>query len=402
MTNYECINCNRIFTRKQNYLYHIGNVNRPCSSENIKVVPISNGIAPKSTGLIKSILSSENNNIYDMILNKHDNIKNANLLNLTDGNTCVYCETSFTRHASLQRHLRERCKSKKYFDELEKLKERLNNIVIENEHLKKENEIIKNTNIINTSNLSNNNTLNKNQINNGAINNGVINNNNVSVQLVQFGNENIDDIDTDEALNVYYKSTGGNILSNVLKLINLNEKYPQNHNICISDLSRELVKIFNGKKFVVKKFKNVEGEIMYKVISNTHKIVDKIENDETIILTPNIISKLKINDISVRLINGSLPEDIVRDEIRAKEKLLKNNSIDDVYDSENDDIDSKKEREFNLEERLRIEHLQSKQQGLIDISLEKLKDELYNGKDMVENNEIVVKNKKKKKFVRTL
>jgi FtsZ-binding cell division protein ZapB len=303
----------------------------------------------------------------------------------------------FSQKASLNRHLKDRCRSKKNFDELEKLKEKLNqltnnyqNLEKENEHLKKENENLKYVN--NTTTTNNTNTLNKNQINNG-----VINNNNVNVQLVQFGNETIDDVDTNEALNAYYKSTGGNILSNVLKLINLNEKYPQNHNICISDLSRELVKIFNGKKFVIKRFKDVKGEIMYKVIRNTHKLVDKIENDDSIILTEHLLSKLRINNISVRLINGSLPEDIVRDEVRQKEKLLKHSES----DSENEEIESKKEREFNLEERLRIEHLQSKQQGLIDISLERLKDELYNGKDLVENNELVIK-KNKKRYLRTL
>jgi hypothetical protein len=337
--------------------------------------------------------------INDLVLQKINEMMNPNLSNV-DTNTCKYCDGIFTRNDNLQRHLKERCKSKKYFDELEKLKERLNNIVFENEQLKKETETFKYTNTNNTQitntnshNTSNtNNTLNKNQINNGAINNGIINNNNVNIQLVQFGNENIDDIDSNEALNIYYKSTGGNILSNILKLINLNDKYPQNHNICISDLSRELVKIFNGKKFVIKKFKDVKGDIMYKVIRNTHKLVDKIENDDSIILTENLLSKLRINNVSVRLINGSLPEDIVRDEVNEKEKVFKNNNI----DSENEEKKSKKEREFNLEERLRVKHLQSKQQGLIDISMERLKDELYNGKDLIEKSETIVKNKKKK------
>ena len=129
----------------------------------------------------------------------------------------------------------------------------------------------------------------------------------------------------------------------------------------MSDLSRELVKIFDGQKFVVKKFKNIQGEIMYKVIRNTHKLVDKIENDDGIVLSENLLSKLKINNVSIKLIDGVLAEDIVRDEVRAKEKIFKNDSD---SDNEYEEIDEKKERDFNLDERLRIAHLQSKQQGL--------------------------------------
>jgi hypothetical protein len=147
-------------------------------------------------------------------------------------NTCIYCETIFTRNDNLLRHLQERCKSKKNFDELEKLKERLDKIVIENEQLKHKIYNLESTSSIIT---NNNNTINNNT--KTQINNGTINNSNVTVQLVQFGCENIDEIDSNEVLNIYSKSTGGNILSNILKFINFNENYPQNHNICYSKYS---------------------------------------------------------------------------------------------------------------------------------------------------------------------
>ena len=161
----------------------------------------------------------------------------------------------------------------------EKLKEKFNDLLINNKDLVEEIELLKkqiNSNNSQIINNTNNNTLNKNNIINGVINN------NLNVQLVQFGSENIDELDIKEALKIYLKSTGGNIISNMLKFVNLNEKYPQNHNICMSDLSRELVKIFNGKKFIVKKFKDAKGDILGKAIVNTYKIVDKIENNEDI------------------------------------------------------------------------------------------------------------------------
>ena len=321
--------------------------------------------------------NKEDINIFnDVLFNDIDNKVNKNNDN---GNICIYCDAVFSKNSNLQRHLNNICKSKKNYDEMEKLKQRFENIINEFEKLKKENEELKNNkkdNINKTANNQiNNGTINNNKsINNGIINNNNIINNNLNVQLVQFGNENIDDIDIKEALEVYFKSTGGNILSNMLKYVNLNEKYPENHNICMSDLSRELVKIFNGKHFVVKKFKNVKGDIICKVIKNTYKIVDKIENDKNIKLNNNTKTKLKINKVSLQLIDGKSAEDIVREEIREKEKVLI------LTNKDNESINEKKERDFNLEERLKIEHLESKKFGLQEISYERLKEELYNAK----------------------
>ena len=391
MVLYYCPKCNKEFNKTTNLNNHL-NRKRPCSSINIVIAPKDSNIAPKDSNiapkdsnnkpftidLLKNVLETQNININDILLNEIEKIVNSNLKNKTDHNTCIYCDTRFTRNNNLQRHIKERCKSKMYFDELEKLKIKFDSSKKEIEELKKQINT-NNSQIIN--NNTTNNTLNKNQINNGTINN----NNNLNVQLVQFGNENIDELDIKEALNVYLKSTGGNIISNMLKFVNLNEKYPQNHNICISDLSRELVKIFNGKKFIVKKFKDAKGDILGKAIVTTYKIVDKIENNDDIKKTTDLKSKMKINKVSLKLINGTSAEEIVREEIRETEKLLKDDDIlliKDTSDNSENEFDEG-ERDFTLEEELRIEHLENKQKGLQEITLEKLKNELYNGKCLV-------------------
>jgi hypothetical protein len=79
----------------------------------------------------------------------------------------------------------------------------------------------------------------------------------------------------------------------------------------------------------------------------------------------------------------------VRDEIKEKNKLLpdnnkikKENNEDSDVDEETDDedADDEDEREFNLEERLRIERLEEKRLGLQEITFERMKEEMYNGK----------------------
>jgi uncharacterized C2H2 Zn-finger protein len=146
-----CINCEKTFNRKSNYVYHIDKKIKPCIKKNITI---------------------------DEEITNNDNLADK----------CIYCNKIFTTKHSLIRHLKNRCKHKKNINDYEKLKN-------ENEKLKKENEQLKNNS--NTSQIINN-------INN--VNTTI--NNNVNVQLVRFGNENIDKLDIQEALDIYYLSTG--------------------------------------------------------------------------------------------------------------------------------------------------------------------------------------------------
>ena len=89
-------------------------------------------------------------------------------------------------------------------------------------------------------------------------------------------------------------------------------------------------------------------------------------------------SKLKINDVSLKIIDGISAEDIVREEINEKEKQLINNIKNIKNNSENSE--SEEERDFTFEERLRIEHLENKKKGMQKKTFENIKDELYNAK----------------------
>jgi hypothetical protein len=365
MVVYICPDCNKEFNRKSNYDFHTLNRKNPCNKSNFTVVP-------KPTKV-----TEEPENIVDLLLK---NVEPSN-----NSCACVYCDKIFTRMDSLKKHLNGRCKTKENYEELDKLKEDMKVIIDNYQKLENNfNHLLKEKNEKpNEQDPSIIDDKDETKMINGTINNkvnkGVILNNNVNIQVVQFGNEDIDKLNLIDGIKTYLKSTGGNIISNMIKYINLNKEYPENNNICMTDMSREIVKIHNGKKFVYKKFKNVKDDILNKIVENTRKIVDKYEKNENLKKSADTKNKLKINEVSLKIIDGVSAEDIVRDEINEKEKEKKIN-MNEIYDSE-----SEEERDFTFEERLRIDHLENKRDGLQKKTFENIKDELYNAKELLEN-----------------
>ena len=226
MVNYICPKCNKVFNRKSSYDNHTLNKKNPCDKSNFIVPPKITKPPPNPANFIENLL------------------KEPEQLNKDNKCICTYCEKSFTRLDSLKKHLNSRCKSKENHDELEKLKEDMKFLMenyknIENENVNLKNKIIEIETIQKADNKNNTKNINNTQINNDnrQINKGIIQNN----FIVQFGEEDIDKIDLKEAMKTFLTSTGGNIVSNMLKYINLNTKYPENNNLCISDNAREIV-----------------------------------------------------------------------------------------------------------------------------------------------------------------
>jgi hypothetical protein len=235
--------------------------------------------------------------------------------------------------------------------------------------------------LVNTKVL-NNNLLNS---NNKTTNN--IQNNNVQVNISGFGKEDLEKLNILEAMKVYLKSTGGNIISNMLKFINMNEKYPQNHNICMTDLSREIVKMHNGKKYIYKKFKNAKYDIVDKVVGNINEIVTKYK-DGNYKKSDDINSKININNISLKLISGEEIDLIDIEETLNDTTNNKNlDKVDKVKKQDNSDNSDSEGGEEASEQKLKYildaEHYNSKKEGLQKITYEKLKEELYNGKKLL-------------------
>ncbi len=108
---------------------------------------------------------------------------------------CNYCLTTFSRKDSLNRHIKHRCKEKlkienekekiyrSLLEKMEIMENKINNLEDENKNLKTQ-LVCKTVN-----NTTNNTTNNNNTINNNTINN---NNNTYNIQLVAYGQEQLD------------------------------------------------------------------------------------------------------------------------------------------------------------------------------------------------------------------
>ena len=282
MKEYVCPLCNKDFKKKSHYVEHVVNKKKPCKPFTPKHSKIGE-MGEKD--LQKSPENGENSLLETMNINNSD--KNNDII-------CSFCNKTFVRKDGLNRHLDGRCKEKKSKDELQNLKNICYKALDELEKCKNEIAILKSSNQdinkINNVNNTNNtmNTMNKNShnITNNTLNNTTtLNSNNMNsnnnITIVQFGKEDLSKMNLEEMMKIYLKSTGGNIIANMLKYINLNPEYPENNNIFMTDLAREIVRIHDGKKFVSKKFKNIKDNIINNVSTHITDIFYKYDKNKS-------------------------------------------------------------------------------------------------------------------------
>lgn len=371
MVIYKCCVCDKIFDRKSNYKTHINNKKYPCIQNNKNNILFTED-------LFKKICDNDKPKNNDKPSIDHKSI------------TCNFCGVDFSKKSNLIRHYKNFCIVKQSNGEIEQMKFFCNKILEELKECKNEIVALKEKKSNNTQ-PQNINTMDHSQNvdSNDVIcdnNNTTKSNNNNNITIVQFGKEDITKMNVPKIMDVFLKSTGGNIIANMLKQINCNPEYPEFNSIYISDLAREKVKIYDGQKFVSKKFKFIKDFIVNNVNGNINKICTNFLENNAYKKNEDILKKMHINQVSLKLITGSDAEDIVRDEIREKENkeqdtLHQNNIIDKIAKTEllnnyKDNI----ERDFTIDESKRVTHLENKRDGLIQITYERLKDELYNGK----------------------
>lgn len=218
MTKFVCDNCQQEFARNENLVYH----------------------------------------------KEHDSCKEKDF-------ACDSCGKKFTSKQSMQRHVRTTCLVKKNQDaERELILERL--VKVENEHktiiqenktkfktMSKEIKQLKTTNekLVKKLKVVENKTINNNTINNNTINNNVNNGiNNVNngivinhISLVGYGKEDLSKLDKSELIKILHQGFFSTL--KLTEAVHFNPKYPEYHNIYISNMKDKYAMMFDGKNWTL-------------------------------------------------------------------------------------------------------------------------------------------------------
>jgi hypothetical protein len=170
---------------------------------------------------------------------------------------CYICKKQLSCKQSKWRHEQKCKKSEKTILQSEKtiLQE-------ENDKLKEEIKVIKKQN--------------KNIINN--INNGTINNKNIIIN--QFGNESVSMLSHEDIKRL--ASSNFNALVEIIKLLNFNENYPENHNFCTTSLEGDYVNVLNTESNQIEKVNKIDfyNNVLSKSIDKVNQLLVLLEFDE--------------------------------------------------------------------------------------------------------------------------
>ncbi len=219
-----CQYCNKEYASYSSRSNHLKKFHSAMISQNIP------NDKPHNKSNYKSIISHINKEIID------------------DLYQCNYCNNTYKHFQSRWKH-EQKCKIKNHKkepleineikNENEKLKQEINDLKkTQKDELEKfKNDILKSIKIHPKTLQKINNQLNNNHINNGTVNN---------INIVQLGNENLEDIlSSKEKLKILNKK--GNSLKELVELVHISDKYTQFKNVYITNLQNTIGYKFDSK-----------------------------------------------------------------------------------------------------------------------------------------------------------
>jgi uncharacterized C2H2 Zn-finger protein len=257
MTQYSCNKCGKIFKQKNDHRRH---VNKKIACVKVDHIPCENQdnmiqTPHKSTKFHKTSTQKPQNSTQN-------NEKDVN------GLKCNYCQKSFARSDSLNRHIKTYCRVRKnQNDEKELLDKLLEEMRKQNGEMQRQREEIdklKEINQVITQNQHSNNNNNNNNNNNIQINNNNIqnqqNNNNIqinnnNIKILSFGKEDVSHITNDIYKNILRKGMGS--LPSLIEYIHFNKNKPENHNVYISNIRSNYAIIYDNVDWKLKDQKEV-------------------------------------------------------------------------------------------------------------------------------------------------
>jgi hypothetical protein len=334
MVEHPCKKCGLIFNKKSHLIQH-HNKKKSCQEESLKIQK-----NPKKSLKIQNNpnLNPEKNNEHintNKCINANEYINSnidSNINECMDTNCskitrtepiCPYCSNTFYQISNLNKHIKTSCKVKKQQDE--KKEEIFKQLLVKEQMLKEKDEIIKDQqekfNMLFEQNLkliekidkmtfSNNTKTQKsikttNHIDNSTITTNTTNTNNgVIFNLVNYGKEDLNKIDTKHFINNIVKNnkaSGVKIPEEILKLIHFNPDYPELNNIYISDINREKCMVWDDGMWKLSTDDKIP-EVIDKVVKYSYdkqdELREKYSNNKPFIERLNVINKYtKLNDV---------------------------------------------------------------------------------------------------------
>jgi hypothetical protein len=324
MTIYTCNCCFKIFDRKSSYKNHTEHKKHPCKpkeySDNAFLL-INPEINQETHEIPEKVTENpEKIKFVNQTLNKNKNKINNNIDVNDNKFVCQYCFNDFTRKDNLKIHIKKYCKVKKEQEsaiddtlkmqieiqtqQIEELKKR-NDMYVEQqiEELKKRNDMyaeqqvkmnelltlmVQNgiqthtnahnsqthTNAHNTDNTQNN-TVNGNVTNN---------NNNIQIEKIEFGKEDLSKLSDNFFIKTLMNNFGAQIPHKIIEGIHFNLNLKENMNVYITDSSRNKAMIFDGKKWKEETATRVIDNLLDKAIlycENKHdELIEKNNYNE--------------------------------------------------------------------------------------------------------------------------
>ena len=270
---YKCVVCNKTFKFNSLYQRHLNKKN-PCRN---------------------NINFDNNQNIEDInrkYINITQLISDKNKKSVID--KCYFCDKEFSTKGNLTKHKNNNCKvhkdlisqQQKYRELINKLK---NNIEIATlkEEIKKLQE--ENNKIVIADN-NNKDAKNINITNNKITNN--LTNNNLHIHLNSFGKEDLSHI-TDEDYRRYINTIYFGLVS-FIKHIHCSEEKPSNCNIYLEDVKSKSIKIFQDNKWLLKDTNEILTQLKDDKLNILDKKVEEFNDDK--LKTKLHAYKIRLND----------------------------------------------------------------------------------------------------------
>ncbi len=241
MKEYKCDICNKVFKYKNDYTRHINKKN-PCKIRT-QNEPIKSQNEPSEKDTV--FAKNEQLNMLDIDNNK---------------NQCKYCNKLFSSNSHYNRHMNNNCKKRKEIEkekenifqrllgELEEMRKMNDKIVKSNEEIKKANDEIKEKNRkleCELKKITNKKIKNINKTQNNIINNGNIISGN-TFMLIGYGKEDMTKIDKNDIIR---SLKGFNTPLKLTEAVHFNSKYPEYHNVYISNMKDKYAMIYEGKQW---------------------------------------------------------------------------------------------------------------------------------------------------------